>query len=62
MKGFSLPATIFALIALTNLVNCEAVNVLVWDERQPRQAEAYDNFLGNVKSRCDLKLRIRTYN
>jgi len=47
MKGFSLPATIFALIALTNLVNCEAVNVLVWDERQPRQAEAYDNFLGN---------------
>ncbi len=23
------------------------VKVLVWDERQPRQAEAYDNFLGN---------------
>ncbi len=25
----------------------ETVKVLVWDERQPRQAEAYDNFLGN---------------
>ena len=23
------------------------VRVVVWDERQPRQAEAYDNFLGN---------------
>ena len=23
------------------------VKVLVWDERQPKQAEAYDNFLGN---------------
>ena len=23
------------------------VKVLVWDERQPRQSEAYDNFLGN---------------
>lgn len=23
------------------------IHVLVWDERQPRQAEAYDNFLGN---------------
>ena len=25
----------------------DPVRVLVWDERQPRQAEAYDNFLGN---------------
>ena len=25
----------------------DPVKVLVWDERQPRQAEAYDNFLGN---------------
>ena len=63
MKGFSLPATILALIALTNLVNGEAVNVLVWDERQPRQAEAYDNFLGNEiavrleAANKDMKLR-----
>lgn len=25
----------------------DPIHVLVWDERQPRQAEAYDNFLGN---------------
>jgi len=24
------------------------INVLVWDEQQPRQKEAYDNFLGNA--------------
>ncbi|MDE0127908.1 MAG: ThuA domain-containing protein [Bryobacterales bacterium] len=27
------------------------VKVLVWDERQPRQSEAYDNFLGNEIAR-----------
>ena len=34
---------------VTNLggLYAEPVHVLVWDERQPRQAEAYDNFLGN---------------
>ncbi len=41
-----LPTTTLALIALTDLANREAVNVLVWDERQPRRAEAYDNFIG----------------
>ena len=25
----------------------EPINVVVWDEQQPRQAEAYENFLGN---------------
>src|SRR5262249_38510396 len=25
----------------------ESVNVVVWDERQPAQKEAYENFLGN---------------
>ena len=39
------------------------IHVLVWDERQPRQAEAYDNFLGNEiakrlkASANDLELR-----
>ena len=47
MKGTSLPATILVLIALTDLANCEAVNIIVWAERQPRQAEAYDNFIGH---------------
>ena len=37
----------FAQIALTDFANCEAVNVLVWDERQLRQAEAYDNVIGH---------------
>lgn len=27
--------------------SAEPIHVLVWDERQPRQAEAYDDFLGN---------------
>lgn len=35
------------LLASLPAVTADTVNVLVWDERQPRQAEAYDNFLGN---------------
>ncbi len=30
-----------------SLPDAKPIHVLVWDERQPRQAEAYDNFLGN---------------
>jgi trehalose utilization protein len=50
---------------ITGLVTASAdpIHVLVWDERQPRQAEAYDNFLGNeiarqlTASAKDLELR-----
>lgn len=35
------------LAATTASLRAEPIHVLVWDERQPRQAEAYDNFLGN---------------
>ena len=28
--------------------NAAAIRVVVWDERQPEQAKAYDNFLGNA--------------
>ena len=35
------------LLATVAVVAADPVNVLVWDERQPRQEEAYDNFLGN---------------
>jgi|SaaInlStandDraft_1057018.scaffolds.fasta_scaffold08117_4 trehalose utilization protein len=41
----------------------EAVHVLIWDERQPQQALAYDNFIGNEiaarlkKSTPDLEVR-----
>ncbi len=34
-------------IFTTATLRAEPIHVLVWDERQPRQAEAYDNFLGN---------------
>jgi trehalose utilization protein len=55
---------LFACMAL----NCRGlvaapVHVLVWDERQPRQEEAYENFLGNeiakqlTSSDSDLELR-----
>ncbi len=41
--------TFFAAVGFCNglVVAVEPVHVLVWDERQPRQEEAYDNFLGN---------------
>lgn len=35
------------LFPLGTLLSADPIHVLVWDERQPRQAEAYDNFLGN---------------
>ncbi|MCA8994646.1 MAG: ThuA domain-containing protein [Planctomycetaceae bacterium] len=41
---------VFALVCFLSVTLIEAaepVHVLVWDERQPRQSEAYDNFLGN---------------
>ncbi|MCB1210576.1 MAG: hypothetical protein KDK97_14695, partial [Verrucomicrobiales bacterium] len=40
----------FALAYVLN-ARAEAIHVLVWDERQPRQAEAYENFLGNEISK-----------
>lgn len=40
---------LLTLIVLSTLQTAYAdpIHVLVWDERQPRQSEAYDNFLGN---------------
>ncbi len=35
------------MLSTTASLRAEPIHVLVWDERQPRQAEAYDNFLGN---------------
>jgi trehalose utilization protein len=35
------------LVSFRSISAAEPVHVLVWDERQPRQSEAYDNFLGN---------------
>ena len=44
------PPGLFLLLLVTTLssrLRAEPIHVLIWDERQPRQAEAYDNFLGN---------------
>ena len=35
------------IIALSSAAKADSIHVLIWDERQPRQSEAYDNFLGN---------------
>lgn len=40
-------ASFFVLAAVTPFAFADQVHVLIWDERQPRQSEAYDNFLGN---------------
>lgn len=41
-------AIVFAcIIASAATLRGEAIHVLVWDERQPRQSQAYENFLGN---------------
>ena len=39
---------IFAWLGQTFILNAaDPIHVLVWDERQPRQKQAYDNYLGN---------------
>ncbi len=43
-------AAFLTLVAFSNAVgrvHAESVHVLVWDERQPRQSQAYEKFLGN---------------
>ena len=46
---------IYVLFLLMSLVaapvGADEIHVLIWDERQPRQSEAYDNFLGNEIAR-----------
>jgi trehalose utilization protein len=34
-------------VSFRSVSAAEPIHVLVWDERQPRQSEAYENFLGN---------------
>ena len=39
----------FALLAMPVMARAaDPIRVVVWDERQPKQKEAYDNFLGNA--------------
>ena len=53
---------LLTLLASLSAAAADPVNVLVWDERQPRQEEAYDNFLGNeiadhLRSQQDLSVQ-----
>ena len=44
----AIAATLIGLFAVPLLAaQHDTIKVLVWDERQPKQAQAYDNFLGN---------------
>ena len=43
-------ASVFLLLACPGWA-ADPVRVLVWDERQPRQGQAYENFLGNAIAR-----------
>lgn len=45
MKSFVLSVCLLSICA-SDLI-ADPIHVLVWDERQPRQSQAYDNFLGN---------------
>ncbi len=40
-------AVVVSAVALPGAAGAQDVRVLVWDEQQPEQKQAYDNFLGN---------------
>ncbi|MCZ6673046.1 MAG: ThuA domain-containing protein, partial [Verrucomicrobia bacterium] len=42
-----LPSLCVYIFCVSSTLNAEPIQVLMWDERQPRQEEAYDNFIGN---------------
>lgn len=59
--------TIVCLALLASVRADDAIRVLVWDEQQPKQAKAYDNFLGNeiaeyLKKRPGLDVRSNNIN
>lgn len=44
---YHLAVSFLVLFSFGELLAAEPINVVVWDEQQPAQKEAYDNFLGN---------------
>lgn len=50
MKSFQIACLLISFLWLT--IDCQAaeplIRVVVWDEQQPAQKQAYDNFLGNA--------------
>ena len=57
---------LLSLAIIPSSVQAESIHVLVWDEQQDRQAEAYENFLGNeIAARLDASendLELRSVN
>ena len=47
MRILSLLLLFACSLPIADSVAAEPIHVLVWDERQPRQSQAYKNFLGN---------------
>ena len=47
MRIFSFLLLFVCSLPIADIVAAEPIHVLVWDERQPRQSQAYKNFLGN---------------
>ena len=50
------------ILVSANFIAAAEIRVVVWDEQQPRQKQAYENFLGNaiadhLKTRAGLKVR-----
>ena len=45
---FLLAGSLIAIFTMNTLADPAPVRVLVWDERQPEQSQAYENFLGNA--------------
>ena len=47
MRIFSFLLLFACSMPIADIVAADPIHVLVWDERQPRQSQAYKNFLGN---------------
>ena len=48
MLKYLLPCLVLLLSLSANLPAAEPIKIVVWDEQQPKQKQAYENFLGNA--------------
>ena len=47
MRTLCVVPTLLAAFLIANLASAQPIQVVVWDEQQPSQKQAYSNFLGN---------------
>ena len=47
MRTLCVVPTLLAAFLIANLASAQPIQVVVWDEQQPSQQQAYSNFLGN---------------